>query len=374
MRAVGVFPEQQRIDLVEHPAPPAPGPDAVTLRMDAVGLCGTDREIAAFSYGQPPADCDYLVPGHESLGTVIDVGERVEALRSGDAAVVMVRRPCDDPACAACRADRADFCYTGRFSERGILGAHGFLTERVVEAARYVVPVPRRLADVGVLIEPLTIAEKALIQLYDVQERLPWACTVRPGKKAHHCHRAVVLGAGPVGLLGAMRLCEAGFETYVYSKEPTDSEKAAVTRAVGGTYISAQDRALAAFTDELGQIDFVYEAAGAARIGFELLARLGTNGVFCFTGVPGRKAPIELDADTIMRRLVLRNQVVFGTVNAGRPAYEAAVRSLDRFMRRWPDAVRRLITARHAIDDTPALLRDGWDGIKHVIQLPGDSR
>src|SRR5436309_2266732 len=71
-------------------------------------------------------------------------------------------------------------------------------------------PTQAKLRAIGVLVEPLTIAEKALIQLAQIQRRLPWASA--------HKHRAVALGAGPVGLLGAMALVTAGFETYVYSR------------------------------------------------------------------------------------------------------------------------------------------------------------
>ena len=98
------------------------------------------------------------------------------------------------------------------FTERGIKQQHGFMTEFVIEEECYINAVPRALRDVGVLVEPLTIAEKSLEQLWLIQQRLPWACPVEPGKLREHCHRAVVLGAGPVGLLGAMALRIAGFD------------------------------------------------------------------------------------------------------------------------------------------------------------------
>ena len=85
----------------------------------------------------------------------------------------MVRRPCPHDHCLACAQDRQDFCFTGDFAERGIKGRDGFMTEQVVEDEKYLVPVPEALREVGMLVEPLTIAEKALIQLWDVQERLP---------------------------------------------------------------------------------------------------------------------------------------------------------------------------------------------------------
>lgn len=139
-----------------------------------VGICGTDKEIVSFEYGTPPEGSPYLIIGHESLGEVIEVGSAVTRVKVGDLAVPTVRRPCSDPSCIACRADRQDFCYTGKFTERGINQRHGYMTEFVVEDQRYLNPVPRTLRDVAVLVEPLTIAEKGITQLKQIQQRLPW--------------------------------------------------------------------------------------------------------------------------------------------------------------------------------------------------------
>ena len=113
----------------------------------------------------------------------------------------------------------------------------------------------------------------------------------------------------------------------------------------------------------------MYEATGASRVAFEMLAALGTNGVFVFTGVPGRKGPVEVDTDLIMRNLVLENQIVFGTVNANRDAYEAAIRHLGTFAARWPQALHRLITSRSPLGDAPGLLTSEPTGIKNVITI-----
>src|ERR671932_1118844 len=93
--------------------------------------------------------------------------------------------------------------------------------------------VPRELRDVAVLVEPLTIAEKALAQVWQVQQRLPWGCPVAPGKAAAHCHRALVLGAGPVGLLGAMALANYDFDTYVYSREAAPTPRSKLVESIG---------------------------------------------------------------------------------------------------------------------------------------------
>jgi threonine dehydrogenase-like Zn-dependent dehydrogenase len=372
MKAVGVFPGSRKIKLVRQARPTMTTPTEVKLRMLEVGICGTDREICAFDYGTPPAGSDHMVIGHESLGEVVEVGADVSRLQPGDLVVTMVRRPCPHDHCIPCRAGRQDFCDTGDFRELGIKEANGFMTEYVVEDECFMYPVPRQYRDVMVLVEPLTIAEKALSQLWQVQQRLPWACPVIPGQAPGVCHRAVVLGAGPVGLLGAMALRASGFETYVYSREPVNSPKGRIVEAIGATYVSGASETIEQLAKQVGNIDVVYEAAGASAVCFELMKYLGVNGIFVFTGVPGRKAPVQVDTDRIMRNLVLKNQVVFGTVNAGADAYEAAIRDLSQFMELWPDAVRSLITGHYPIEAYPELLLGTPSGIKNVLALDGN--
>ena len=337
------------------------------IRILDVGVCGTDREICAFDYGTPPAGADQLVIGHEALGEVVEVGPGVTRVKAGDLVVPMVRRPCEVPSCSACRSDRQDFCFTGEFRERGIREQNGFMTEEIVEEERYLNPVPRELRDVGVLVEPLTIAEKALIQIWQMQERLPWQCPHKPGKDHGHCRCAVVLGAGPVGLLGAMALRANEFETIVYSREVAPNPKADLVESIGATYVSAEKESPSDLAKRVGPIDLVYEAAGASSIAFEMMQSLGPNSAFVFTGVPGRKGPIEVDTDRLMRSLVLNNQLVFGTVNAGRDAFEAAIRDIGRFSKSWPQAVRALITGRFPVDRYRELLLGRPRGIKNVI-------
>ncbi len=138
---------------------------------------------------------------------------------------------------------------------------------------------------------------------------------------------------------------------------------------IGGTYLSAADCSLEQLTAKVGNVDLVYEATGASRLAFDMISLLGNNGIFVFTGVPGRKGPVEVDTDLMMRTLVLKNQVVFGTVNAGRDAFEASIHDIGGFSKRWPAAVRSLITGRFPMDAHRDLLLGRADGIKNVIQL-----
>jgi threonine dehydrogenase-like Zn-dependent dehydrogenase len=133
--------------------------------------------------------------------------------------------------------------------------------------------------------------------------------------------------------------------------------------------VSSEDASPEQLAARVGNIDVVYEASGASAVSFELMRVLGTNGIFVFTGVPGRKAPISLDADFLMKRMVLQNQVLFGTVNADRGAFENAIRHLEEFDARWPKALRALITGRFPASAYEGLLTGRASGIKNVIEL-----
>jgi threonine dehydrogenase-like Zn-dependent dehydrogenase len=216
---------------------------------------------------------------------------------------------------------------------------------------------------VAVLLEPLTVGEKAAEQVRILAQRLPGHLRVDPSNL-----RAVVIGAGPIGLLGAMKLVGAKFDTYVYYRGKADSPNVRIVSAIGARFISSVEHPPADLAKMLGEISLVYEATGVVKISFDVLSVLGVNGVYIFTGVPGVKAPIEMDAERIMRNLVFKNQVLCGTVNAGRASFEEGVNDLGSFMQPFPAAVRALITARVSLDEArDAVLSKG--GIKSVITL-----
>jgi glucose 1-dehydrogenase len=368
MKAVAVFPGSREVKVIDQEDPRISQPDQVMLRMLDIGICGTDKEICTFEYGTPPPGDDYLVIGHEALAEVVAAGSAVERFRAGDLVVPSVRRPCPHPGCLACRAGHQDYCYTGDFRERGIEQAHGYMAEHAVDQERYLNPVPPDLRDIAVLTEPLTIAEKALSQItWMMQQRPPWLDPQTPGEERGRGLSALVLGIGPVGLLGAMVLASAGFTTYVYSRELPPSPRIDLVAAIGATYVSSQAATFADLAERIGNIDLVYEAVGHSHFALEALPVLGTNGIFVLTGVPGMQTFIEADPARLMRDMVLKNQVVLGTVNAGPDAFASALRNLDAFRRRWPAVVAALIAGRYPPEQAPDLILGRPAGIKTVI-------
>jgi threonine dehydrogenase-like Zn-dependent dehydrogenase len=364
MKAVAVFPRHKKLELVEHPEPGELSRRQVAIRVLEVGVCGTDREIATYEYGVPPDGSDYLILGHESLGQVTEVGRDVTSVKAGDLVVPTVRRRCAG-LCAACDAGRQDFCCTGLYRERGIVGDHGFLTERIVEEESHLNLVPAALRDVAVLAEPLTVTEKAFDQIEAIQSRLPWhSARAADGAPGH----ALVLGAGPVGLLAAMKFKVDGYQVWVYSRG-SEKEKPPIVAEMGAHFIDAESVEPAELGPLcLGRIDVVYEAMGAADVAFGVLQQLGRNGIFVFTGIPRRSNALGLDTSALLYNLVLKNQVVLGTVNAAPCHFRTAIADLTGFSAKFPDALRKLISKRHPMEGFEEPLSSSA-GIKNVIAI-----
>lgn len=359
MRAVAVFPEHRELRIVEVPPPILKRDHDVMVRVREVGICGTDREICEFVYGTPAKGRDALILGHEAVGEVVEVGASVETLKRGDLVAMTVRRPCAESSCVACQVEREDFCASGLFRERGIKGADGFMTDFIAEDERYLVRVPDQLADVAVLLEPLTIAAKASLELETILQRFPW--------ERDHL-RALVLGAGPIGILSAMMFAARNATTVVYSRERAVGPRAELLRSFRAEYVSAEETPLEKLASHGGPFNIILEAVGNAHVAFGAMNALAPNGVCVFSGLPMGDQPTTLNLDGIMRNIVLENQMILGTVNASRAAFEAAVRYLGQFMTLFPESVRNVITDRVSLEEAPELLRNP-SGIKQVLTV-----
>jgi threonine dehydrogenase-like Zn-dependent dehydrogenase len=248
---------------------------------------------------------------------------------------------------------------TGDYTERGIKGADGFLTDYVVDDEAYLVRVPRVLADVAVLLEPLTVVTKAADQVQAIFNRLSYD----PGPQ-----RGLVLGAGPIGLLGAMVLVATGFETLVYSRDSEESKQAELVRSLGARYLSSTTNPIESLVKGSGEFDVILEAVGFAPLMMAAIQTLRPNGVLALTGVPAEGATAELKVGRTLRHLVLRNGVVFGTVNAGRKDHLFAIQHLEQFMVLFPESVRKLITDRVPLPEVPQILMQKR-GIKTVVEI-----
>jgi glucose 1-dehydrogenase len=355
--AIAIHPGQvNSLHLTEIPRD-EPGPGQVLIRVRQVGICGTDRELIHGSFGSAPTGAAALVLGHEMLGRVEAVGPDVVDFSPGDLVTATVRRP---DGCPACIAGQPDMCQWLDYTERGIVGLHGFMTESVVEDVRWVVGVPHELAHIGVLVEPLSVVEKAWRQAILIQRRLA----------SWEPKTALVLGAGPIGLLGTLLLRSRGMEVVTIARRPGPHLISELVEAAGARYAGTQETSIQEVAAALPPIDVVFEATGNAAPGFAAMEVLGNNGVLVL--LSGASGPDELavPAAAINGSLLRGNKVVVGSVNSAREDFEAGAEDLSRFETLWPGLASRLIT-RHldGLDDYARILENPEGDIKTVIDV-----
>jgi len=298
----------------------------VLVRTLEVGVCGTDREISEGLFGVPPEDEPLLVLGHEALAVVERDGY---GFTRGQLVTATVRRSCGH--CIACAEESPDSCLTGDYRERGITRLHGYARELVAEDPEQLVAIPTSLGRLGVLAEPTSICERALRHARMIGGRQPW-----------QLERALVIGAGAIGLLMTYLLRLADVEVFTASLEPENE----LVEQSGARYVSTQDTELA----ELGKFDLVIEAAGNAQVMAQTLGLLRRSGVACLLGIDPREQTIELDGPVLGVDTILENRVLFGSVNAQRQDWLAAVADLERAQERWPEAAEQFVTLRVPLD------------------------
>jgi len=291
-----------------------------------VGVCGTDREISEGLFGVAPDGERQLVIGHESLAEVARDGN---GFSKGDLVCATVRRSCGH--CLPCGEGAPDSCLTGDYSERGITRLDGFARELVLEQAEHLIRIPGSLGRLGVLAEPTSICTRGVRHAITIGARQPW-----------EPKRALVTGAGAVGLLSTMLLRLEGFDVWTASLEPSS----AIADALGAHYVSTKTTDLA----DLGPFDIVVEAAGNAQLMLDALGLLGRSGVACLLGIDGHDGKAHIDNKVIGVDAVLENRVLFGSVNAHHDDWVTGVEALDRARRQFPGALEELIGLRVPLD------------------------
>lgn len=325
---------------------PIPGEGGVLVRGLVVGVCGTDREIVDGEYGKAPSGHERLILGHEALGRIEEVDDGA-SLHAGDLVVPMVRHP-DPVPCANCAAGEWDMCRNGQFTEHGIVGRHGFAAEYYRTRPDRLLRVPPLLGQLGVLVEPASIVAKAWEHIERIGARSLW-----------EPRRALITGAGPIGLLAALLAQQRGLEVHVLDRDPTGI-KPTLVRGLGAEYH------VGALAEVGGDADVILECTGASSVIWEVLSRNARSGIVCLTGVSHGGHRMSIDVAQLNRNIVLENDVIFGTVNANRRHYAAAINALERADRSW---LGQMITRRVPLADWAHALRDEPDDIKVVIDL-----
>ncbi|MFI6919059.1 glucose 1-dehydrogenase [Nonomuraea spiralis] len=348
MRALTFEPGRPGTLEVEEVPEPEPGPGQLLVQGLALGVCGTDRELAAAEYGWAPPDRKRMVIGHESLGRVLEVPDG-SAFSPGDLVVGVVRRP-DPVPCGACARGEFDMCRNGLYTERGIKELDGYASERWAVEAGYAVRLDPSLESVGMLVEPTSVVAKA------------WEHIERIGARAWFEPRTLlVTGAGPIGLLAALLGRQRGLEVHVLDRE-AGGVKPALVADLGATYHVGSS--LEAFTKD--KPDIIIEGTGVGQLVMEAMTCTAAAGVLCLAGLAAGGRTHRLDVSEVNRDIVLENDAIFGTVNANLRHFRDAATALAQADRSW---LERLITRRIPLPQAEDAFTHAPDDVKVVLDL-----
>jgi len=335
MKAVAVIPgKPNSIHLREVPKPrleAVPDGRGVLVKLLRVGADGTDKEINAAEYGAPPPGDDYLILGHESFGQVEAIGPRVTEFARGDYVVASVRRPGSS---LYDQIGLQDMTTDDIYFERGINLRHGYLAEYYADSADFMVKVPQELRQVGVLMEPTSVAEKAIAQAYEIQRRL----------RIWQPRRACVLGVGTLGLLASLLLRLRGLEVVAMGLAKPPFLNSELLKEIGVNYLCTAGTTLQKTSAHYGPFDYILEGTGFTPLVFEAMEALGKNGVLAMVSISGGDRKIEIPADRINQGFVLGNKVAVGSVNASREDFERGVRDLSQAELTYPGWLSKLLT------------------------------
>jgi len=357
MLAVGMIRDKKGVHAFKLPKPEIKQPDEVLVRVREVGLDGTDFNMVKHDLQDIAEGHNEIVMGHEMVGVVEKVGGKVKSLVPGDVVVMTVRRGCG--ICQPCRHNQSDMCMTGLYTERGIHKRNGFLTEFVVDQEQYIVKVPDTSARLAVFTEPVSIVEKGVEQIRIIQSRLPWTC-IHPehtflSENWGGCKTALVVGAGPLGLLATALLRLAQVSTYVTDILPDDNYKVHLVRHMEANYVDARNKTPEEIVQlcchPTGNLDIIFEAAGAAKTAIELINYMSRSSIYVMTGIPREGDQIQVDAAQLVRQIVRYNQVIVGSVNSNRRHFEMALRNIPAINSRFGKMLEEMITHRYNLDN-----------------------
>lgn len=246
--------EPGRLELVDRPAPPPPGPGEAAIDIRHVGICGTDYHIYE---GKHPFLAYPRVMGHELSGVVAEAGDGV-SIAPGTPVVINPYLSCGH--CVACRAGKPNCC-----TSITVLGVHGDggMTERIVLPAANLYPA-----------EGLSLRDAATVEFLAIGAHAIRRSRAEPGT------RALVVGIGPIGLGAAIFARIAGLDVTLLD---TSAERLAFARDTLGfaAGFSTGPDAVAILMAHTGGEGFetVFDATGNAKAieaGFALVAHGGS--------------------------------------------------------------------------------------------------
>ena len=327
MKAI-VYRSPGTLDVSDLPVP-EPAPDTVLVKTAACGICHTDIEVLHGRYGSSAFP---LVPGHEYAGVVERVGDAVTSVSVGERVVVDPNLSCGS--CRACGRGLHNLCENLR--AYGVTTNGGFAEYSAVDAANVhpIDDMPFRLA---ALAEPLACVLTGVGQI-----------------ETDGAANALVFGAGPIGLLLALALRDAGVPDV--SVVDIDESRLAFAETLGLTPIPSSSGELAALERA---VDIVADATGVPSVVEGLLGHVANGGGVLLFGVCPPDRTVRFSPFEIFRRQIR----VAGSHSLNHNVPEALA-----VLRRSGETMGKLVSHELALADIEPFLNGGGSAGSMKVQ------
>jgi L-iditol 2-dehydrogenase len=344
----------EELELVTKPAP-RPGDAEVLVRIDAVAVCATDLEVIgkgppALINGGPPFN-QAFTPGHEYMGTVVGLGPNVDEYQVGDRVTVEIHAGCGR--CKRCREGMYTACHNYGANYSGNDKGHranGFTTnggfaQYAVNHINTLVRVPDSMTD-----EEAALVVTAGTSMYGFTEL--------GGLVAGES--VVVIGPGPIGLLGAAIAKTLGANPVILTG--TRPDRLAIGARLGADFIidsTAEDPVEAVKRLTGKGADYVLDCAGTEESVNHAIRMTNRGGKICLAAFP--HGPVTID----LAHAVQNNIYLYGIRGEGRSATH---RALALMAARRFDATL-IHTHTFGLDDVPEALRHARDRVDGAIKV-----
>ena len=365
MRALGYFPREGVVRPVELPLE-LPQEDEVLVRISRVAVSRRDRDLMQDPKAETPAGSDFIVPGHIAVGKVAEVGSLVRDFIPGDLVVPIVRYDCN-----RCIDARSDLCpYPQYYSDAGLRGAHGFAREYIVTRARYLIGFPSHLEQLALLLTPLSRAEKAHEEAVQVMKRFNFFCYHQPEE---YMPSALIAGMGIVGIMTAFLLSLYNYRLTIFCRREADNSRSGVLKPLDLEYINTQWVSTKKLEKCGCCFNQLFETTGDPEFAFKLFPLLTSNSVAVLMDAPAgfsRELEVDVQAGKLIARMVHCNQVILGSIKAGRGAFESGVRHLTELADLHREALSSLFTHSVPFEKFQDLLDlDSRDAVFPVLEM-----
>ena len=272
-----------QMELVEVPTPEIRKDDDVLLKIEIVGICGSDvHYYETGCIGSQVVQYPYMV-GHECSAKVVEIGRAVTRVKVGDAIVVEPAVSCHQ--CDQCKIGRENTCRNLSFLGTPGQG-DGCLCEYMVMPEEACLPIT----------DKITLAQGALCEPFAIG-----VYSVKQGRMPHN-DKIVILGSGPIGL-SCMAAALAEGKEKIYMTDKID-ERMVLAKNNGAVWTGNPDKSdivSEILKQEQSGIDVVYECAGQQSTVDEALELLRPGGRLVLVGIP-REPRISFAIEKLRRK------------------------------------------------------------------------